>query len=148
MIVPDVNMLVYAYDSSAVHHSLAAKWWTRCMTGNEEIGLATVVAFGFVRICTHPRIFQNPLTVTEAVARVKSWLAGSHVRIIDPSHDHVLEVLALLEGVGSAANLTSDAQIAALARQERAVIHSNDTDFLRFPGIQWYNPIIGKKQIT
>ncbi len=118
------------------------------MTGNDEVGLATVVLFGFVRICTNPRIFQSPLTVEEASARVESWLARPQVRIIDPSNQHVADVLALLRETGTAGNLTTDAQIAALARQEKAVIHSNDTDFLRFPGIRWHNPFTGKEQHT
>lgn len=146
MIVPDVNMLVYTYDSSSVHHDVAAEWWKRCMTGNDEIGLPTVVLFGFVRICTNPRIFQSPLTVQEASGRVESWLARSQVRIIEPSTQHVGDVLALLRDVGTAGNLTTDAQIAVLARQENAVLHSNDTDFLRFPGIRWHNPLTGKDQ--
>ena len=118
------------------------------MTGNDEIGLAAVVVFGFVRICTHPWIFQNPLTIAEAAARVKSWLDRPQVRTIDPAHDHVSEVLALLGQAGAAGNLTTDAQIAALARQEHAVIHSNDTDFLRFPGVRWHNPLTGRQQRT
>lgn len=148
MIVPDVNLLVYAYDSSSGHHEAAAEWWKRCMTGNDEIGLPTVVLFGFVRICTHPRIFQNPLTVVEATDRVESWLARPQVRIIEPATQHVREVLALLRKTGTAGNLTTDAQIAVLARQEKAVLHSNDTDFLRFPGIRWHNPLTGKDQRT
>ncbi len=93
MIVADVNLLMYAYDSSSPHHDAAAEWWKGCMTGGEEIGLAAVVVFGFVR-------------------------------------------------------LTTDAQIAALTRQEKAVLHSNDTDFLRFPGIRWHNPLTGKSNAT
>lgn len=148
MIVPDVNMLVYAYDSSSVHHEAAAGWWKRCMTGHDEIGLTTVVLFGFVRICTNPRIFQTPLTVVEATDRVESWLVRPQVRIIEPSTHHVGDVLAALRETGTAGNLTTDAQIAVLARQEKAVLHSNDTDFLRFPGIRWHNPLTGKEQRT
>lgn len=148
MIVPDVNMLVYAYDSSSVHHETAGGWWKRCMTGNDEVGLLTVVLFGFVRICTNSRIFQTPLTVVEATDRVESWLARPQVRIIEPLNQHVGDVFALLRQTGTAGNLTTDAQIAMLACQEKAVIHSNDTDFLRFPGIRWHNPLTGKDQRT
>lgn len=145
MIVPDVNLLIYAYDSSSPHHDAGAAWWKKCMTGSEEIGLATVVVFGFVRLCTHPKVFQNPLTVAEATDRVTSWLARPTVRIIEPSPHHVAEVLGLLEHVGTAGNLTTDAQIAALAMQEKAVLHSNDTDFQRFPGLRCHNPLTGSK---
>lgn len=141
MIVPDVNLLIYAYDSSSPYHVAAAGWWKTCMTGTDEIGLATVVVFGFVRLCTHPKVFENPLTVAEATERVTSWLARPHVRIIDPSPRHVTDVLELLGHVGTAGSLTTDAQIAALARQEEAELHTNDTDFQRFPGIRCHNPL-------
>ena len=148
MIVPDVNLLIYAYDSSSVHHARAAEWWKGCMTRKEEVGLATVVLFGFVRISTHPGIFQNPLTIVEATRRVESWLARPQVRILDPSPHHVAEVLVLLEKSGAAGKLTTDAQIAALTQQEKAILHSNDTDFLRFPGLRWHNPLTGKDHVT
>lgn len=144
MIIPDVNLLVYAYDSSSPHHAAAAQWWMTCMTGNEEVGLPAVVIFGFIRICTHPKVFQNPLGIAEANAHVRSWLARPQARVIDPSPHHVTDVLNLLEDAGTGGNLTTDAQIAALARQEKAVLHSNDTDFLRFPGLRWHNPLKGK----
>ena len=148
MIVPDINLLVYAYDSSSPHHKAAAAWWKGRILGAEEIGLATVVVFGFVRLCTHPRVFHHPLTVAEAATRVESWLAHPQVRIIEPSPHHVAEVLALLEETGTAGNLTTDAQLAALVRQEKAILHSNDTDFQRFPGIRWHNPLTGKSHAT
>ncbi len=142
MIVPDVNLLIYAYDTTSPHHAAAVSWLEKGMKGGEEIGLATVVIFGFVRISTSSRVFRNPLTVAEATARVGSWLERPHVRIIEPSPHHVRDVLALLADTGTAANLTTDAQIAALALQEKAVIHSNDTDFQRFPGVLCHNPLL------
>lgn len=148
MIVPDVNLLVYAYDSSSPHHAAAAVWWKGCMTGTEDVGLAAVVVFGFVRLCTQARVFHHPLTVAEASQRVESWLARPMVRIIEPSPHHIAEVLGLLGASGAAGNLTTDAQIAALARQEQAILHSNDTDFQRFPGIRWHNPLTGKGHVT
>jgi toxin-antitoxin system PIN domain toxin len=141
MIVPDINLLIYAYDSSSPQHQKAAAWWKDCMIGSEEIGLATVVIFGFVRLSTHPRVFQTPLTIAEASARVESWLKQPHVRVIDPSPQHVSDVLGQLNQLGTAGNLTTDAQIAALAKQEKAALHSNDTDFLRFPRLTYHNPL-------
>ncbi len=141
MIVPDVNLLVYAYDSSSPHHQKAAAWWKQCMLGGEEIGLPAVVIFAFIRLSTHPKVFQSPLTVAEAGDRVESWLKRPNVRVIDPSPRHVTDVLSLLNQVGTAGSLTTDAQIAALALQEKAVVQSNDTDFLRFPRLAYHNPL-------
>ena len=118
MIVPDVNLLVYAYNSDSSNHEAAAHWWEDCMNGSEEIGLTTIVVLGFVRICTHPKIFKNPLTISEASDRAQSWLARPRVRIIERWSKHIDEVLEILRESGTAGNLTTDAQIAALARQE------------------------------
>jgi len=142
MIVPDVNLLIYSYDTSSPHHAAAVAWLEERMNGGEEIGLATVVIFGFVRISTSSRVFRNPLSVAEATEKVESWLERPHVHVIEPSPHHVRDVLSLLADTGTAANLTTDAQIAALALQEKAVIHSNDTDFLRFPGVRLHNPLL------
>ena len=57
MILPDVNLLVYAYDASATQHSVAAAWWKGRLNGKEVVGLAPVVIFGFLRLATHPRVF-------------------------------------------------------------------------------------------
>ncbi|NJR41387.1 MAG: type II toxin-antitoxin system VapC family toxin [Akkermansiaceae bacterium] len=76
--------------------------------------------------------------------RIESWLARPHVRLIAASSSHVSEVLNLLEKSTAAGNLTTDAQIAALAKQEKGIIHSNDTDFLKFDKIRWHNPLTGK----
>lgn len=148
MILPDVNLLLYAYDSSSPHHNAAAAWWRQCMIGSDEVGLATVVVLGFVRLSTNSRVFQNPLTVVEAVGIVESWLTRANARVVEPSPIHLADVLTLLKKSGSAGNLTTDAQIAALALQESAILHSNDTDFLRFPGLCWHNPLTGKTRNT
>lgn len=141
MIVPDLNLLVYAYDASSAQHRAAAAWWEGCMNGPEEVGLASVVVFGFLRLATHPRAFSRPLAVDEAIRRVDSWLVRSQVRELLASPRHVRDVMAMLSKAGTGGNLSTDAQIAALARQENAVIHTNDTDFHRFPGLHLFNPL-------
>ena len=114
------------------------------MTGSEEVALPGVVIFGFVRLVTSPRVFRQPLSAAEAAVRVRSWLSRPQVSVITPAPNHTGDVLTMLESAGAAGNLTTDAQIAALALQERAVVHTNDTDFLRFPGLRWLNPLTGK----
>ena len=65
------------------------------------------------------------------------------VRIIEPGPDHVGQVLKLLEALGTAGNLVTDAQIAALAIEQEAVLHTADADFQRFPALRWLNPLTG-----
>jgi hypothetical protein len=105
--------------------------------------LPPVVVFGFVRIGTSARVFRNPMTPAEASAHVRSWLAQPVALIVEPGPDHIGQVLRLLETLGTAANLVTDAQIAALAVEQGAVLHTADADFLRFSGLRWFNPITG-----
>ncbi len=147
MILPDVNLLVYAYDASATQHKAAASWWQRCLNGTEIVGLAPVVIFGFIRLVTHPRVFTNPLSVADSALHVQSWLVRPQTMVIEPCPHHISEVLALLQKAGTGGNLTADAQIAALALQEGATVHSNDTDFHRFSGLKWHNPLTGKSGV-
>jgi hypothetical protein len=144
VIVPDVNLLIYAYDTTSPFHAAAANWWQQCLSGEEPVGLAPVVLFGFVRVSTHPRVFLHPLTAAESAAIVRSWLEQPVARVLEPSPGHLLETLSLLEGVGTAGNLVTDAQIAALALEHDAVVHTADADFLRFPGLHWTNPLTAR----
>lgn len=143
MIVPDINLLLYAYDSASPFHSKAAAWWQTCLSGSEPVGLAQVVVFGFMRIVTNGRVFKNPMTPNEAADYVRSWQSQPVVQILEPRADHVGQVLKLLETLGTAGNLVTDAQIAALAIEHAAVLHTADADFLRFRGLRWFNPITG-----
>ena len=46
-----------------------------------------------------------------------------------------------LDSLGTAGNLVTDAQIAAIAIEHDAVVHTSDADFTRFPGLRWLNPV-------
>lgn len=143
MIVPDINLLLYTYDSSSPFHSKAAAWWQQCLSGTEPVGLAQVVVFGFVRIATSMRVFRNPMSPIEAAEHVRSWQSQPVVQILEPRADHVTQVLKFLEALGAAGNLVTDAQIASLALEHDAVLHTADADFLRFRGLRWFNPVTG-----
>lgn len=146
MIVPDVNLLLYAYDAASPFQAAAATWWEDCLSGEEPVGLAPVVLFGFVRIVTNPRVFSRPLSVSEATGIVRSWLDQPFAQILEPTVDHVEQTLRLLEGIGTAGNLVTDAQVATLAIAHGAVLHTADADFLRFPGLKWVNPLTARKR--
>ena len=143
MIIPDANLLLYAYDSDSPFHRAASRWWGALLSGTESVGLCPVVLFGFLRLATHPKVFERPLTVTEATKRIQSWLGQSNVRLLYPGPKHLDAVCALLQAAGTAGNLVSDAQIAALALEYGAVVHTADTDFARFKGLRWKNPLTG-----
>jgi toxin-antitoxin system PIN domain toxin len=141
VIVPDVNLLLYAHITGFPRHGESKQWWQDVLSGTEEVGLAAPVIFGFIRIATNPRIFEEPLPVADAIARVKNWFAAPPVRFLSPGQRHFDIVFDLLEGLGTAGNLTTDAQLAALAIEHQAAVYSNDTDFARFSGLRWINPL-------
>jgi hypothetical protein len=143
MIVPDINLLLYAYDAESSFHAPAAAWWQACLSGAEPVILPEVVAFGFVRVSTNARAFSHPLTAAEAASHVRSWLDQDVVTIPEPAPDHFERVLGLLESLGTAGNLVTDAQIAAIAIEQDAVLHTADADFMRFRGLRWQNPLTG-----
>lgn len=142
MILPDANLLLYACDESSPFHAKAAVWCGSIMDGGTSVILLPPVVFGFVKISTHPRIFTDPLSVPEASAHVRSWLGRRHVRLHDMLADDVEKALVLLEAAGTAGNLTTDAQIAAVALRLDAEVHTADLDFGRFPGVRFSNPLL------
>lgn len=141
MIIPDANLLLYAYDSSCGPHARAAAWWQRCVNGSEPVGLPRVVLFGFLRLATNPRVYARPMTVSEAAGHIASWTALPHVVELEGGPDHVRTVAELVGRAGTGGNLVTDAQIAALAMEHRATLFTNDSDFRRFPGLRSVNPL-------
>ena len=111
------------------------------MNDPTPVGLAGPALYGFIRMATNPRIFDHPMTVENAVAQVERWLSRSQVSFLVPGPRHLEIAFRLLRGLGTAANLTTDAQLAALAIEHQAELHSNDADFARFPQLRWVNPL-------
>jgi uncharacterized protein len=141
MILPDINLLVHAHNSDSPKHEAARDWWNAQLAGSTGVGLAWVVILGFVRITTHLGILQNPWRPEAALERVEEWLALPQIFIPLPSDRHFVLLKSLLLHVGTAGNLTTDAHLAALAIERGFVLQSTDTDFARFPGLKWVNPL-------
>ena len=141
MIVPDANLLLYAYDESSPFHERAQAWCEEVLSGPSPLTLLPAVVFGFVRIVTHPQVFKDPLSVSEAADHVRSWLAMRHVQLHEMLPEDVACALGLLEAAGTAGNLTSDAQIAAVALRLDAEVHTADLYFGRFPKVRFLNPL-------
>ncbi len=141
MIIPDLNLLVYAHNDGAPFHPLARRWWEELVNGSERVGVPWVVATGFVRLMTNPRVLAHPATPAETVDFVTAWFRFPQVIPINPGADHLTLFRRNLVAAGVGANLVTDAHIAAMAMEYQAEVHSNDTDFSRFPGLRWRNPL-------
>ena len=141
MIIPDINLLVYAYDDGAAHHDIARRWWDGLLGGEEEVGLPWSVTTGFVRLMSNPRAVSIALSPVEAADYVIAWFQRNHIVPLNPDTTHLEHFSRNLAVAGSGTNLVSDAHIAALAIEYSAEVHSNDSDFNRFPGVRWSNPL-------
>ncbi|MBB5805607.1 toxin-antitoxin system PIN domain toxin [Saccharothrix ecbatanensis] len=141
MIIPDVNLLLYAVISGFPQHGRAHAWWERTINSDVRVGLAPPALFGFLRISTNARLFDSPLPVDAAIDYVHDWLAQPNVDLLTPGTDHLDIALGLLLDIGTAGNLTTDVQLAAYAIEHDGEMHSNDTDFARFPKLKWVNPL-------
>jgi hypothetical protein len=141
MIIPDVNVLVYAYNRDAKQHPAAKTWWEQLLTIPQPVGLPWATILGFIRISTQRRILERPLFPQEAILHVRRWLEVPGVRIVEPGEKHADIVFQLIEEAGTAGDLTSDAHLAAIAIEHGGQIASTDADFSRFRGLRWFNPL-------
>jgi hypothetical protein len=141
VIVPDVNVLLYAEIDAFPQHPAARAWWEGLLNGDRQVGLASASLFGFVRISTSRRVFEEPLSVADALDRVRRWLARPNVTFIVPGTRYLEIAFGLLGQLGTAGNLTTDVQLAAHAIEHGGEVHSNDADFRRFDGLRWADPL-------
>lgn len=137
----DLNLLIYAVNEDAPLHARARRWWERCLSGDEQIGLSWTVLLGFLRLCTRPVVLPQPLSVDQALGLVDEWLSQPPCVIAHPGDRHWPILQDLLRGIGTAANLVTDAHLAALAIECNATLCSTDADFGRFAGLHYSNPL-------
>lgn len=137
----DANVLIYAVDSKSSWHDTARPWLERLLSGAETVALPWAVLLAFIRISTKSSIFESPLTAGAALDLVDGWLTQPCTTVVYPTERHSAVLRELLEALGTAGNLASDAHLAALAIEHGAQLCSTDTDFARFPGLRWVNPL-------
>ena len=141
MILVDANLLLYAEDSLSAHHAAARGWWDDQLSGTEPVGLCWLVLTAFLRIATNPRLHQRPLTLDEACDRVQSWFGQPCVQLLHPTEHHWRFFQQMLRGGNATGNLVTDAHLAAVALEHNCELCSTDSDFARFTGLKWRNPL-------
>ena len=142
MIVPDVNLILYAYDRTAPAHAVACEWWEKSLSDTQPVGLPWIVVVAFIRLMTHPTLSENPMTVNPDREAVDAWLERDCVGLLSPGPHTFSLMMDLLRQAGSGGNLTTDAMIAALAMEHGGTVYTNDRDFDRFPDVIWRNPLV------
>lgn len=144
VIIPDINLLVYAYNSDAPDHRSARRWWEETLSAPHSVGLPWVVLMGFLRVMTSRRILVRPIETSEAIAHIRSWLEQPQASIVNPGPRHLDLLKMLSSSARVAGELTTDLHLAAIAIEHQADLCSNDSDFGRFPGLRWVNPLRGE----
>lgn len=142
MILIDANLLLYAYHPRAAQHEPSRAWLEATLSGPELVRFAWVTLWAFLRISTNHRVFQRPLTMTEAETAVSSWLARPVAGLVEPGERH-WEVLQKVMREGQVTGpLVTDAVVAAIAIEHGATLCTTDRDFSRFHDLKWTNPLV------
>ncbi len=141
MKIVDINLLIYAINKDTPHHPKAKKWLEDSLSSDDPFGFAWIVILGFLRIITSGRIMPNPLAPEVAMEMIDDWLKQPPSLTVVPSRQHWSISKELLAPLGTAANLTSDAHLAALSIEHGARLYSTDNDFSRFQSLRWTNPL-------
>lgn len=140
MILPDVNVLLYAFRRDALDHSRHHDWLQSVASGPSAYGISPQVLSSFVRVATHARIFVMPSKVDEALAFCRALMEPRHCQLVQPGAQHWAIFADLCTRARVAGNLVQDAWFAALAIEHGCEWITNDGDFARFPGLRWRPP--------
>lgn len=141
MILPDVNVLVYAFRREAEGHERYAAWLAEAVAGGEEIALHDPALIGFVRIVTNPRIVPTPAPTALAldfVARIRAARRARWLPTGPAAWSRLDELVDKDRGISG--NLVPDAHLAAVALAHGCRLATADRGFARFPGLDWYDP--------
>jgi toxin-antitoxin system PIN domain toxin len=144
VIVPDANLLIYSTNQRAGLNRQAREWLESVLSGSETVGFAWNVLLAFIRLSTRPGMFEKPLKADAALDQVDEWISQPGAIVIHPGPRHAQIMRELLSPLGVAGDLTSDAHLAALAIEHSAELCSADSDFARFAGLRWRNPLAAK----
>ena len=141
MVLVDVNLLMYAVFEDSPRHAEARPWLDSLFGGSEPVALPWAVLTAFVRISTNRRVMTTPSMLDEALAYINEWLALPIVCTPGPTSEHGAWFSQMLRGAQAVGNLVSDAHLAALAGEHNCTLASTDSDFGRFPGLRWFDPL-------
>lgn len=141
MILLDVNVLVHAFHEGAPHHGRYRDWLDETVLSPEPFGLSELVLSGFIRVATHPRIFDPPAPVDQAITFADVLRDQPNALIVKPGQRHWGIFTDLCETAGAKGNLVPDAYLAALAIESGSEWITTDRDFSRFPGLRWRHPL-------
>ncbi|MBI1251820.1 MAG: PIN domain-containing protein [Alphaproteobacteria bacterium] len=141
MILIDVNLLLYAHIKISPEHETARAWLDTQLNGSTLVGMPWHSLLGFLRIATNPRMTSPPEPMKSAIGQMQAWLGRANVWRPQPTDRHAEFLASLLDTANGKSSLTSDAHLAALALEHGLTVCTADSDFARFQGVKWINPL-------
>ena len=142
MIALDTNLLIYAHREETPRHSESVRVLRGLAEGVEPWGLPWPCIYEFLRVVTHPRVFDPPTDLETAVEGVRSLLNSPSLVMLGEGRDHLGHLVTMMREGRATGNLAHDAHIAALVREHG--VHefwTTDRDFARFVGVRTHNPL-------
>jgi hypothetical protein len=140
MLLPDVNILVYAFREVAPEHQRFRTWLEQLANSDETFALSDLVCSGFLRIATHPGIFSPPSPLLDALTFVDALRNQPNCIVVAPGGRHWQVFSDLCRAVNARGNMIPDAFHAALAIESGSEWVTTDRDYARFPGLRWRHP--------
>ena len=138
----DVDLLLYASDSSCPQHQRAAAFLNDCAANGQVFCLAWLTLMSDLRMATHPRIFTRPLTQQTAMGNVEALMALPHCRVIGEQAGFWAVYQQVTGDVPTRGNLVPDAHLAAVLRQNGvATLYTHDRDFRKFAFLEVRDPL-------
>lgn len=140
MILPDVNVLIYAFRADAAHHKVCKAWLDGVIANDAQFGISTLVLSAVIRITTNARIFKEPSSIEETIGFCGDILNQPHCERVEPGERHWAIFARLCAEAGASGARVTDAWFAALAIEHGCTWITYDRDYARFPGLDWQVP--------
>ena len=140
MILPDVNVLIYAFREEVPQHAVCRSWLHQVVLGNARFGLSRMALSGLIRITTDHRIFNTPSTLEDAFGFCDDLLRQPHCQFVEPGERHWDIFNRLSLQTGTRGRRVSDTWYAALAIEWDCEWITFDRDYARFPDLKWSVP--------
>ena len=140
MQLPDVNVLIYAFNEGADRHNECKRWLDGLIDGPAAFGISELVLSSVLRIVTQARIFAAPANMKDAILFVEMIRNAPQCRIIRPGARHWDIFVDLCRRANVRGVMVTDAYLAALAIEHGCEFMTTDHDFARFPGLTWRDP--------
>jgi len=140
VILPDVNVLIYAFRRDSPQHAVSRTWLDGVIAGDARFGISDLVLSAVVRIVTNEKILAAPTSLDEAFGFCENLMRQPHCEVLKPGERHWGLFSRLCRETGTRGPRVTDAWFAALAIEHNCTWITYDRDYARFPGLNWREP--------